>query len=325
MKNILILNAGTRNVLIRDFKETFKGQCKIIATDSFELAPAIYDADIHYVTKRWDASGYWDEITDICKKENVGLIMSLIDPELELLAKEKERFEELGILVNVGEYDVIKRAFDKYETLEFIKEKGYPWIKSFIDCESVLRSVDAEDVTFPLIAKPRKGSGSAGIVFLRNTEEVQKLFEEQDDYIVQEFINGQEIGVDVYVDLLSGKVASLFAKKKIKMRSGETDKSCSYLNEKLFELVKDFALSFGLKGSNDIDVFEVDGEFYISEVNPRFGGGYIHAYAAGENFPKLLMNNMCGMENEPRIGMYEEGLYMMKYFDIKIMTEEELK
>lgn len=59
------------------------------------------------------------------------------------------------------------------------------------------------------------------------------------------------------------------------MRAGETDKSVSYKNEKLFRLIEKFSKGFGLVGTNDIDVFEQDGEFYISEVNPRFGGGIL--------------------------------------------------
>ena len=74
---------------------------------------------------------------------------------------------------------------------------------------------------------------------------------------------------------------------------------------------------------NDIDVFEKNGECYISEVNPRFGGGYLHAYECGENFPAYLIQNMNGKKNEVSIGNYEEGIYMMKYFDIGMLKAGE--
>ena len=79
----------------------------------------------------------------------------------------------------------------------------------------------------------------------------------------------------------------------------------------------------GFRGIIDIDLFEIDGNWYISEVNPRFGGGYIHAYAAGVDFPTLLINNMNGIVNQPNIGNYKENHYMMKYFDIKVLNEGE--
>ena len=111
-------------------------------------------------------------------------------------------------------------------------------------------------------------------------------------------------------------------KKKLKMRAGETDKSVSYKNKALFDMIEKFAGEFKLIGANDIDVFEQDGKFYISEVNPRFGGGYIHAYECGEKFPKYLINNMNGISNQPNIGRYEEDVYMMKFFDIKMLKTE---
>ena len=69
----------------------------------------------------------------------------------------------------------------------------------------------------------------------------------------------------------------------------------------------------------DMDIFRINGEYYISEVNPRFGGGYPHAYEAGVNFPQLIINSLNGIENENQIGNYNEDIYMMKYNEIKII------
>lgn len=325
MKNILILNAGTRDTLIQNFLKTVDGRCNIITTDSYELAPALYETTKQYVTKKWDEPGYWEDIEDICVKENIGLIASLVDPELELLANHKKRFEKKGILVNIGDEATVKAAFDKYQTLCFIKEHGFNWIKTYIDYESVEDEILNGSLTFPLITKPRKGSGSAGIEVVYNLDRLKQICEDNEDILIQEYIDGQEMGVDVYVDLLSGDVVSIFAKKKLKMRAGETDKSVSFRDEALFEMITLFAKEFGLKGVNDIDVFEKNGKYYISEVNPRFGGGYVHAYAAGVDFPALLINNMNGIVNKVQIGTYKENLYMMKYFSIKVVEKEELK
>ena len=325
LKNILLLNAGTRNTLVQNFICTIKDDCEVITTDNYELAPALYETRHQYVTKRWDEDGYWDEIEDICVKENIGLILSLVDPELELLAEHKARFERNGILVNIGDVQTIRDTFDKYVMLSYIKSHGYNWIKSYIRFEEIEKALEDNEIVFPVITKPRKGSGSAGIEIVYDIERLKQRFEEHDDLLAQEYINGQEFGVDIYVDLLSNEVVSIFAKKKLKMRAGETDKSVSVKNEKLFELITSFAKEFGLKGVNDIDVFEKEGDYYISEVNPRFGGGYVHAYAAGVDFPKLLINNMNGIINEKQIGLYKEDLFMMKYFAIKVLGKDELK
>ena len=68
----------------------------------------------------------------------------------------------------------------------------------------------------------------------------------------------------------------------------------------------------------DIDIFEIGGSYYISEVNPRFGGGYPHAYECGCDHMKLIVNNLEGKSNPVNIGNYAEGIHMMKYNEVMI-------
>ena len=102
------------------------------------------------------------------------------------------------------------------------------------------------------------------------------------------------------------------------MRAGETDKAVSFKDAKLFDLIKNFIQESGFKGQIDIDVFEIKGEYYISEVNPRFGGGYPHAFESGCNHMELIKKNLLGEINEECIGNYESGLYMMKYNEVQV-------
>ena len=118
--------------------------------------------------------------------------------------------------------------------------------------------------------------------------------------------------------MISNEVVSVFTKKKIVMRAGETDKSVSFKDYKLFELIEDFAHKSGWSGQIDIDIFEIKGEYYISEVNPRFGGGYPHAFECGCNHMALIKNNIQGIPNKKNIGAYEDGVYMMKYNEVMI-------
>ena len=102
------------------------------------------------------------------------------------------------------------------------------------------------------------------------------------------------------------------------MRAGETDKAISFQDEKLFAEVEKFVKENGFEGQIDIDIFEVNGEYYISEVNPRFGGGYPHAYECGANHMALIANNLNGIPNSRQVGNYRDGIYMMKYNEIMI-------
>lgn len=143
--------------------------------------------------------------------------------------------------------------------------------------------------------------------------------------MIQEFLDGQEIGADVYIDLISKNVVSIFTKRKIKMRAGETDKAVSFKDEKLFELIKKFVGEAGYEGQIDIDIFDINGEYYISEVNPRFGGGYPHAYECGADHVSMIVNNLEGNVNQENVGNYQEDVYMMKYNEVMIMKKEEEK
>ena len=97
--NILILSAGTRNKIIQYFRKVFAGKGNVIATDMQSIAPAIYEADRFYLVPRITAPGYIDVILEICRKEEISGVLSLIDPELSLLAENRERFAAQGVTV----------------------------------------------------------------------------------------------------------------------------------------------------------------------------------------------------------------------------------
>lgn len=108
------------------------------------------------------------------------------------------------------------------------------------------------------------------------------------------------------------------------MRAGETDKALSFKDPRLFELVTRFIQDSGWRGQIDIDIFDIDGEYYISEVNPRFGGGYPHAYESGCDHMSLILNNLQGKANRSQIGEYEENTVMMKYNEVMIRKESSI-
>lgn len=316
--NILILSAGTRNKIVQYFKIKVGNKGIVVATDMSELAPAVYEADKFYKVPRMTDEGYLDVILDICKKEKINGVLTLIDPELSLLAKNKEKFSELGVTVIGSSYELCERALDKMKMFKWLTSHGYNCAKSYIDKEKFYADVEAGIISYPVFVKPIRGSASIAISKVYDKETVELLFAHNDNLMIQEFLNGQEIGADVYIDMLSGEVVSIFTKKKIVMRAGETDKAVSFKDEKLFELIEKFAKESGWVGQIDIDIFEVDGKYYISEVNPRFGGGYPHAYECGCDHIKLIQNNIEGIVNQKNVGNYDEGVYMMKYNEVAI-------
>ena len=316
--NILILSAGTRNKIVQYFKKALVGEGKVVATDMSDIAPAVYEADKFYKVPRMTDVGYIDVIFDICKKEKVSAVLTLIDPELSLLAKHKDEFERIGVKVIGSDYDLCERCLNKWDMFCWLAEHGYNCAKSYINKEQFFADVELGKIAYPVFVKPICGSASIAISKVYDKETLELLFAHTENLMIQEFLNGQEIGADCYIDMISGETVSIFTKKKLIMRAGETDKAVSFKNDKLFDLIQCFIKESGFKGQIDIDIFEINGEYYISEVNPRFGGGYPHAYECGCNHMDLIKKNLQGIINEKNIGNYDDNIYMMKFNEIMI-------
>lgn len=320
MSNILVLSVGTRNKIIQYFKKELQGKGKVIATDMSRLAPALYEADAFYIVPRMTESGYIEKILEICRTEKIQGVLSLIDPELSLLAENKDRFAEIGTCVIGSDYEVCERSLNKWEMYKWLEEHHYRCAKSYVDKEEFFKDIEKGEAKYPVFVKPVCGSASIAISKVYDRETIELLFQHNEGLMIQEYLEGQEIGADCYIDMISGKLVSIFTKKKLVMRAGETDKAESFIDPKLNELLSSFAEEMGYRGQIDIDVFEKDENYYISEVNPRFGGGYPHAYECGVNHMKLIVNNLEGKENEKQEPGYDEGVYMMKYNEISILN-----
>ena len=319
--NILILSAGTRNKVVQYFKKAVGQDGLVIATDCSDIAPAVYEADKFYQVPRMIEDGYIDVILDICKKEKINGVLSLIDPELSILAQNTEKFAEIGTTVIGSSYKLCEMTLNKWDMFNWLKQHGYNCAKSYIEKKEFFDDVEKGLAKYPVFVKPVCGSASIAISKVYDKETVELLFKHNDNLMIQEFLDGQEIGADCYIDMLSGETVSIFTKKKLVMRAGETDKAVSFKDKKLFELIEKFICECGFRGQIDIDIFDVDGEYYISEINPRFGGGYPHAYECGCDHMTLIKNNLNGMENIKNIGNYEDGIYMMKYNEIMIKKD----
>lgn len=320
---ILILSCGTRNKVVQYFKDAVGAQGKVIATDCSQYAPALYDADSYYIVPRMTEPGYIDEIITICKNERIDGVLSLIDPELSLLAQYKKSFEAIGTTVIGSSYELCEMALDKWAMYNWLTEHGYRCAKTYVQFSVFQQALADGEVKFPVFVKPRFGSASLHISKAEDMETAAFLFQHQPDMIIQEFLNGQEIGADVYTDMLSGRVVAAFTKNKLVMRAGETDKAISFKDETLFALISRFVEESGYRAQIDMDIFKIGDAYYISEVNPRFGGGYPHAYECGVKTPQMIVNNLSGQQNVPSVGEYRSDVVMMKYNELKTLALDE--
>lgn len=313
--NILILSPGRRVEIVEYFKETFHAVGgKVFTLDMSPYAPALYSGDEFFrIDKDFNHLEYYiDNVLEICKQKEVSAILTLIDPELVLLSDYKDIFEALGIKVILSDIDFVKQTFDKYGFYCAYKDI-INLVETVGSYEEAKKKLKDGTWKYPLFAKLRDGSASIGIKKIYSSIDFDGI-KENPKYIYQPFIDGAEYGIDAYFDLITGELVSVFMKKKIAMRAGETDKAISVKSETVLNEVKQITKIKGLYGPIDIDVFVSNtGEVYINEINPRFGGGHPHAYGCGINFMKLILDNLEGKANTPIFDNYEEGIMMLKY------------
>lgn len=326
--NILFTCAGRRKYLLDYFKENLNPEDKIIATDMQISAPALTAADVAIQVPAVYASDYIDITLDICKKNDVKAIIPLNDLELPILAANVDRFIEIGCQPIVSSPEVIDICFDKLKTTDFLHSLDLKTPKTFVSLEEAVKALNNGELNFPLVLKPRWGSGSIGIEFVNSLIELRESYSllmlkvkksilgtasVGDEFIIiQEKIEAQEYGLDIMNDF-NGYNHGVAVKKKLAMRAGETDKAITVDSPDMRCLGKIIASNLRHIGNLDVDVFDNDGKLYVLEMNPRFGGGFPFSYEAGVNFPKAIIEWLKGNKIDDRILKPRYGEAFAKY------------
>lgn len=325
MDNILFCSVGRRATLLKNFRQSMNGCGEIVAVDLSPVAPALFFADKTYLVPRIDAPDYYEKLLEICKENDIKAITTLIDPEIELLAKHRNDLVSNGILPLIPADWTAHLCFDKYGMYKYLSSKGVRTVRTYNSLENFKEGLDKGEISFPVFMKPISGSGSVGIGKVNNWKELEEKFNDgKFTYIIQELMTGGDCDADVYVDCISHKPVAAFSKKKIESRIGGASKTISFKDNKLFDFIAEVCSVLELNGPCDMDFFIKDGEYYLSEINPRFGGAYLHAYGAGVDFIRLILNNIHGVENKSIIGQYEEDILMMMYDEVVIKKKTEL-
>ena len=304
--NILFTCAGRRTYLLKYFKEQLGDNGKIIGADMQLTAPALSVADERILVPAVYDTRYVEILHDICVDHHVDVLISLNDLELPILAKNKDSFERIGVNVIVSSPEVIDICFDKLKTSQFVNEIGLKTPKTYPNLDLALAAIESGELQFPVVIKPRWGSASIGIEFVDNIEDLQIIYElikrktskgilgevsqnDADFILIQEKITGHEFGLDIINDLAGTNVA-VAVKQKLSMRAGETDKATTVDNPELTWIGKTIGEKLSHIGNLDCDILEMDGNYYVLELNPRFGGGFPFSYEAGVNLPKAIIN-----------------------------------
>ena len=308
-----------------DFRRSLAGRGRVVATDNWSVAPALFLADRMYMVPRLNDPSYMETVLEICEKEDIKAVTSFIDPEIEILSAHREVFLSKGILPLCPSRETAHLCFDKYEMFRHLSSKGVRTVPTYRGLDDFREAFGRGEIAFPVFVKPVSGSGSVGARRVDDMDTLEELFREaRFDYIIQKLMTEGDCDADVYVDCISHEVVSVFSKRKIETRIGGASKTISFKDPALFDFVKEVCSVLELSGPCDMDFFMEDGKYCLSEINPRFGGAYLHAYGAGVDFMPFILDNIDGKACEPEIGRYDEGVLMLMYDDVVIARESDL-
>ena len=332
--NILFTCAGRRTYLLKYFKENLSEGDMVVATDMQLSAPALQAADVKLKVPAVYDPKYIEISLGICKDYHIDALISLNDLELPILAKNKSRFDKIGVEVIVSTPDVIDIAFDKYKTAQWVESIGLNAPKTYVTLASVKEALARGEIAFPLFMKPRWGSGSIGLETIDDFEELDTYYHllmkkikktilatasvGEEYIIIQEKLMGKEFGLDVMNDLQGNNVA-VSVKQKLAMRSGETDKAITVDLAEVRDMGSTIGRNLKHIGNLDVDIMQrANGDFCVLELNPRFGGGFPFSYEAGVNLPLAIIKWLKG-ENvdasilQPEYGrMFAKNDYLME-------------
>lgn len=310
--NVLILSAGRRVELVKCFKEARNSlniTGSVIACDLSDTAPAIYHADKYYLVPRILDDKYIPEIIEICKKEDIHLIIPTIDTELYKLAQAREEIEsQTNAKVHVSDMSVIKICRDKYNTQAFFEENGFKVPR--LITEEVIKN---KDYNFPLFIKPLNGSSSINTFKVNNEKELEFFLEYVPQPIVQDFIQGEEYTIDAFVDFNHNPI-TIVPRQRLATRGGEVLKGLVKKDREIIEEIKKVISVLKPIGHITLQCMKTEKGIEFIEINPRFGGGAPISIKAGANSPKNLYKLLMGETLEYNED-YEDNLLASRHDD----------
>jgi len=308
--NILITSVSRKVWLVKAFKDALKQEGidgKVVSVDINLLSAGLYISDKHYLVPSSSDQNFIPAVLEICKKEDIKLLIPTRDGELLLFAKNKEKFEKQGIYVMVSNPEVIEICNDKYRFYQFLTKNNIPTPKTYLP-----NQLDFSSIHYPLVVKSRYGSGSKALFKVENAEELQFFVNYVPNPVIQEFANGNEYTVDLFSDF-NGNVLTVVPRERIETFCGESYKGKTVKDTQIIEYAKNLAEKLETIGHITIQCIKNDNGIKFIEVNPRFGGGAILGIKSGANTPLLLIKLILGKRIEPQIGEFKDNFIMLRY------------
>ncbi len=303
--NVLITSAGRRVSLVRNFQK----HAKVYTCDmNPHLSAACQVSDGYFKVPRVTDSSYTDILLNQCKQKNISIIIPTIDTELTVLAEVKEKFEKEGVFIAVSSKEICETFYLKDKTEEFFLKNGF----------DTPRRVDINNCAYPVFAKLNNSSCSIGAQIVY-TPELAKELSKDKNYVFQEFIQGDEYTVDIFIDKHE-EVISVVPRLRMEVRAGEVSKAKTVKDKKIINEIKKLCKKLkGAYGCITVQLFKTNNRIVFIEINPRFGGGYPLSYLAGADYAKFLIEDYFDKKLE-YFEKWKDNLIMLRY-DAEVLVD----
>jgi carbamoyl-phosphate synthase large subunit len=284
---------------------------KILATDSSSLSAGFFMADINEIIPQADEHSFLDRLFQIVKMYQVEVLMPSSGSDIYPYSENRKQLAEMGAEAIVSDRDKLEICRDKMLTFQTLSNK---FVLPFTTAES-----DKID-TFPVLAKPRFGKGSRGIVKIDDESDLRYIISKRDDLVFQEYLPGTEYTVDVLSDL-DGKPIIAVPRIRMQTKAGISTKGRVLRDPTLEMECMKIAEVVGIRGPCCMQMKEsAEGRLKLIEINPRMGGGTIFTSLAGANFPAMLLDMIEG--RQVSLPVISE-ITVIRYFEEFVLRSEQ--
>lgn len=287
---ILFTGVGRRIELLQAFRNAAlvtNKELRIYGADMAGTAPALAFCDFTRRVVAMKDPTYIDNLLEICREDQIDLLIPTIDTDLLVLSENKERFETIGTRVMISAPDMIRICRDKNNTSQF-----------FVDCglraPMPVNDWRAYQAGYPAFIKPKDGSSSINAFKVENEEELEVYAGQVGDYIVQPFVSGREYTIDIFCDW-DGNPISIVPRERLQVRAGEVLKTRISMDQTMIEEGRKLCSEFKPCGPMTVQLIRDEaGVDWFIEINPRFGGGAPLSMKAGARSAEAILRMLDG-------------------------------
>lgn len=245
-------------------------ECNIIGACISSESLGLYFCDKAYISPYASDPTFIEWVSEICKKENIDIVLSGVEENLVALESHRAKLQELKIPFFNTPLELLKIGNDKLSTCKWLKDHGcnYPGYADASNKNEVEKLID--EVGFPLIAKPTKGKGSAGIIEINGIKDLELIPAEE--YVLQEKLgdNNNEYTVGCYKDK-KGKLSGMIIMQRW-LKHGTTFKAQIIENDEIRKECEKICSCFNATGPLNIQLRMHKGKPTCFELNVRFSG-----------------------------------------------------